>query len=85
MKKIKSKSLLRAPLHMDFEIGRTTKKIEEILNFRKGTVIKLEQSEKNVITGFVNGREFATGKTLRKGGEIYIKIDGLKIGRKGGN
>jgi len=84
MKKIKPKSLMRAPLEVDFEIGRTTKKIEEILNFRKGTVIKLEQSEKNVIKGYVNGLEFATGKTLRKGGEIFIKIDDLIIRRKGG-
>lgn len=84
MKKIKANSLMKAPLEVDFEIGRTTKKIEEILNFRKGTVIKLEQSEKNVIRGYVNGLEFSRGKTLRKGGEIYIKIEELVIRRKGG-
>jgi flagellar motor switch/type III secretory pathway protein FliN len=84
MKKMKPKSLLGTSMHVDFEIGRTVKKIEEILKIRKGTVIKLEQSEKNVIKGYVNGVEFSTGKTLRKGGEIFIKIEGLEIRHKGG-
>jgi flagellar motor switch protein FliN/FliY len=84
VKKLQPKAIMKAPLQVEFEIGRTTKKLEEILNFRKGTVIKLEKSAKNVIRGYINGKEFAKGKTLRKQGEIFIRIENLKIKNKGG-
>jgi flagellar motor switch protein FliN/FliY len=70
-------------LTLDFEVGRTTKTIEEVLQYKKGTIIKLEKSQKNVIQVYANGKLYANGKALRKDGEIYVKMS--EILRKRGD
>lgn len=77
MKKLEPKSLLKIPLIIDFEVGRTRKTIEEVLELKKGAIIKLDDSSKNVIQMRVNTKKFANGKAMRKDGEMYIKITEL--------
>lgn len=77
MKKLKPKTLLKVPLKMDFEFGRTEKELGEVLEFKKNSIIKLENSKKNVIQIYVNGSVFAEGKVLSKNGEIYVQITNL--------
>jgi flagellar motor switch protein FliN/FliY len=77
MKKIKPKALYKVPLTIDFEFGRVEKQIGEILEFKKNTIVKLENSKKNVIQIYVNGSVFAEGKVLSKNGEIYVQITDL--------
>ena len=77
MKKIKPKALLKMPLKVEFETGRVEKTIEEVLTFKKGTILKLENSRKDVIQIYVNQKHFAKGKTLRKNGWMHVKISEL--------
>lgn len=77
MKNLKPKALLKVPLKMDFEFGRTEKHLGEVLEFKKNSIIKLENSKKNVIQLYVNGSVFAEGKVLSKNGEIYVQITNL--------
>lgn len=82
MKKINQKAILKTPLSLDFELGRTKKELKETLKFKKGTFIKLDKSEKDVIQVYVNGRKYALGKLLRKDGELYVKMTDLLRGDK---
>lgn len=77
MKKIKPKALLKMPLKVEFETGRVEKTIEEVLSFKKGTILKLENSRKDVIQIYINQKHFAKGKTLRKNGWMHVKISEL--------
>lgn len=77
MKKIESKALLRVPVKMDFEFGRTDKPLAEVMELKKNSIIKLENSKKNIIQVYVNGSTYAEGKVLSKDGEIYVKITNL--------
>jgi flagellar motor switch/type III secretory pathway protein FliN len=54
-----------------------------VLQYKKGTIIKLEKSQKNVIQVYANGKLYANGKALRKDGEIYVKMS--EILRKRGD
>lgn len=83
MDKLKPKSLLKIPVLVDFETGRTNKMLSEVLGFKKGTVIKLENSEKNVIQIYANGVLYAFGKAVRKDGEMYVKVLSIKQDREG--
>lgn len=77
MKKLKPKALLRVPLQLTFEAGRTQKEIGEIIKFTKGTILKLDDSRKNVIQVRINDRMYAEGKAKRKDGEMYVEITRL--------
>jgi flagellar motor switch/type III secretory pathway protein FliN len=74
MRKIDAKSLMDLKVRVDFELGCTVKELSEVLQFKKGTLIKLDNSEKNVIQVYINGKIHAYGKALREEGEMYIKI-----------
>lgn len=77
MKKIESKALLKVPLKIDFEFGRTEKPLGEILELKRNSIIKLENSKKDVIQINVNGTQFAEGEVMNQNGEIYVKITDL--------
>ena len=83
MDKLKPKSLLSIPMQVDFETGRSVKNISEVLDFKKGTIIKLDDSEKNVIQVYVNGVLHAFGKAVRKDGEMYVKVLNMNQNREG--
>lgn len=78
MKKLKPKALLKVPVKMEFETGRMDKTIEEVLEFKKGTILKMENSKKDVIKIYVNGSHYADGQALRKNGLMFVKINQLK-------
>lgn len=77
MKRIRPKALLKMPLQVEFETGRVEKTIEEVLGFKKGTILKLENSRKDIIQVYINQKHFAKGKTLRKNGMMYVEISEL--------
>lgn len=78
MKKIKPETVEHAKIQLKFETGRTVKPLEEVLNFSKGTYIKLEQSKKGVIQIRLNDKKVAVGKLLTKKGELYVQVTDLK-------
>lgn len=83
MKKIRPKALLKVPLRLDFETGRVEKQLYEVLGFKKGMILKLENSKENVIRVLVNDKLYAEGKTLQKKGELFIQIVELLNNREG--
>ena len=63
------------PVSFVVEIGRDQKKIEEILNWRKGVTIQLEHSISNVLNIYLNNKLYGTGSVLRKPtGEMDLKV-----------
>lgn len=78
MKKLKPKALLKVPVKLEFETGRMEKTIEEVLDFKKGTILKMESSKKDVIRIYVNGSHYADGKALRKNGLMFVKVSEIK-------
>lgn len=74
MKKLRPKALLNVPMTIDFETGRTVKTISEILEFKKGTVIRLDESQKNIVQIYVNKKIRGYGKAVRKEGGMYVKV-----------
>lgn len=74
MKKIEKKVILQAPISVSFEVGRTVKQIYELMEMKKGTVIKLDSSMKNEIVVYANEKKIGTGKAVRKDGEMYVKM-----------
>jgi flagellar motor switch protein FliN len=84
MKKLQSDALKKSPISMQCEVGRTVKKIHEILQFKKGTYIKLEKSTKNVIAIYANDVHYANGKAMRKDGELYVKVTDIVRKKEGG-
>lgn len=74
MKKIKPKALIKVPLKLEFEMGRVEKTIEEVLGFKKGTILKLEKSKKDVIPIYINEKHYAEGKVLRKNGLMFVEV-----------
>lgn len=79
MKKLKPKALLKVPLDVNFEVGRSKRNIEEILNFKKGLTIKLDNSKKDVIQVYINGKRQGSGSVLRKSGHMFIEINELLL------
>lgn len=78
MKKIKPETVQDVKVKLDFETGRTIKELGEILNFTKGTYIKLDESTKGIIQVRLNGTKIANAKLLTKKGELYVQITDLK-------
>lgn len=85
MKNMNKKIVDKLSVNVEFEVGRTTKTIEEIVHLKKGSVIKLEDSKKDNIRMTVNDEKYAEGKTLRKrkNGIMFIEIK--SITKKGGD
>lgn len=58
------------------EVGTTKKTVEEILLWRKGTTIKLEDSTVNQLKVYINNRQFGVGHILRNtDGEMNLRLD----------
>ncbi|MFX3622713.1 MAG: flagellar motor switch protein FliN [Ectobacillus sp.] len=66
------------PLNLYFELGRTKKKIDDLLHLTKGTLYRLENSKKNTVRIMLENEEIGTGKILTKNGKMYIEIISLK-------
>jgi type III secretion protein Q len=75
MKNIKPDMLSEIPVEMVFEMGRTEKELKEIMSWKKGTQIKLEESVVNQLNIYVHNQLYAHGEVLRnKDGEMSVEI-----------
>jgi flagellar motor switch protein FliN/FliY len=52
------------PLEVTVELGRTTRKIKEILNFSPGSIIELNKLAGEPIDILVNGKHVAKGEVV---------------------
>jgi len=59
---------------LNFEIGRTRKELGEILNFGKGTYIKLEESKKGIIQVRLNDKKIGNGELITMKGELFVQL-----------
>lgn len=64
-------------MKVEYETGRVVKTLEEVLGFKKGTIIKLEKSKKDVIPIYINEKHYANGKALRKNGLMFVEVTEL--------
>ena len=56
--------IMSVPLQITVEIGRTTKKIKEILDFSSGTIVELNRQAGSQVDVFVNGKAIARGNVV---------------------
>lgn len=56
--------IMTVPLQISVEIGRTTKKIKEILDFSSGTIVELNRQAGSQVDVFVNGKAIAKGNVV---------------------
>lgn len=56
--------IMTVPLQVTVEIGRTKKKIKEILEFNSGTIIELNKQAGTAVDIFVNGQAIAKGDVV---------------------
>ena len=56
--------IMSVPLQITVEIGRTTKKIKEILDFSSGTIGDLNRQAGSQVDVFVNGKAIAKGNVV---------------------
>jgi len=56
--------LMDVPLQITVELGRTTKKIKEILEFGQGSIIELEKLSGEPVDILVNGKNIAKGEVV---------------------
>lgn len=56
--------IMSVPLQITVEIGRTTKKIKDILDFTSGTIVELDKQAGSQVDVFVNGRQIAKGDVV---------------------
>ena len=56
--------LMDVPLQISVELGRTTKKIREILDFGQGSIIELDKLAGEPVDILVNGRIIAKGEVV---------------------
>lgn len=81
MKHVNPEWLSNIPVEMVFEIGRTEKEVKEIMQWKKGTQIKLDESVVNQLNVYINNEIIAQGTVLRnKDGEMSVKITEKKRG-----
>lgn len=65
------------------EIGKTSKNVSEILQWRKGTTIKLEDSTINILRVYVNNHYYAYGDVLRNvDGEMSLRITNILLNER---
>jgi flagellar motor switch protein FliN len=78
------KWLKDVPVNMIIEIGKTKKTAGEILQWRKGTTIKLEDSVVNLLRVYINNRYFAYGDVLRnQDGEMSLRFKKILLDERG--
>ncbi|HEX2985418.1 MAG TPA: flagellar motor switch phosphatase FliY [Caproiciproducens sp.] len=56
--------IMSVPLEITVEIGRTTRKIKEILDFTSGTILELDKQAGQQVDVFVNGKQIAKGDVV---------------------
>ena len=56
--------ILSVPLEVSVEIGRTTRKVKDILEFTKGTLVELDKLAGENVDIFVNGQCVAKGDVV---------------------
>ena len=56
--------ILSVPLQVTVEIGRTSKKIKEILDFSAGTIVELDKQAGSQVDIYVNGKAIAKGNVV---------------------
>lgn len=68
------------PINMVIELGRSKKSVDEILQWRKGATIKLDESEMNILKIFINNRYFGYGDILRnEDGEMSLRMKKIEM------
>lgn len=68
------KLLMGVPLNVTVEIGSTTKKVKEILDFQQGTVIELERQAGAPVDIIVNGHLIAKGDVVVIDDNFAVRI-----------
>ena len=56
--------IMSVPLQITVEIGRTSKKIKEILDFSAGTIVELNKQAGSQVDVYVNGKAIAKGNVV---------------------
>lgn len=56
--------ILSVSLQISVEIGRTTKKIKDILDFSPGTIVELNKPAGSQVDVYVNGKAIAKGDVV---------------------
>ncbi|HHV31930.1 MAG TPA: flagellar motor switch phosphatase FliY [Clostridiales bacterium] len=56
--------IMNVPLEITVEIGRTSRKIKDILDFTTGTILELDKQAGQQVDVFVNGRQIAKGDVV---------------------
>ncbi|NGY88940.1 hypothetical protein F6Y05_38850 [Bacillus megaterium] len=76
--------LKNLPLNIVVEAGKTHKTVEDILLWRRGATIKLEDSTVNVLRVYVNNQYFAYGDVLRNvDGEMSLRVSKVLMDERG--
>jgi len=76
--------LKNLPLNMVVEAGKTQKAVEDILLWRRGTTIKLDDSIVNVLRVYINNQYFAYGDVLRNvDGEMSLRVSKVLLDERG--
>ncbi len=68
------KLLMNIPLNVTVELGSTTKKVKEILEFQQGTIIELERQAGAPVDVIVNGNLIAKGDVVVIGDNFAVRI-----------
>ena len=68
------KLLMGVPLNVSVEIGSTTKKVKEILEFTQGTIIELERQAGAPVDIVVNGNLIARGDVVVIDDNFAVRI-----------
>jgi flagellar motor switch protein FliN/FliY len=66
--------LMSVPLNVSVEIGSTTKKVKEILDFAQGTIIELERQAGAPVDIVVNGNLVAKGDVVVIDDNFAVRI-----------
>ncbi|WP_456363788.1 FliM/FliN family flagellar motor switch protein [Priestia aryabhattai] len=78
------KWLKNISVNMVVEAGKTEKSVDEILLWRKGTTIKLDDSSVNVLRVYINNQYFAYGDVLRNvDGEMSLRVSKVLLDERG--
>jgi flagellar motor switch protein FliN/FliY len=67
------------PLEITVELGRTTKRISEILDFAPGSVIELDKLVGEALDILANGKKIATGEVVVVDENYGIKITDIIV------
>ncbi|MGB8521022.1 MAG: flagellar motor switch protein FliN [Candidatus Tumulicola sp.] len=74
--------LMRVPLQLSAELGRTRMTLAEILNLGKGSVVELDRPAGAAIDVFVEGTPIARGEIVAAGENFGIRVTELAAGAR---